>query len=135
VHLAAGDQSDEPTALRFDLPAVELKRAQRQVSWFQAADDRFGAVGITRPGKSGMAPLHPTSQFAPATMNAAFAAASGRWGAMHQRTDDCPKAPRAMARGLMTSGDPRLVAAMPRWIEPFLRQIGDALRASRPSPR
>jgi len=30
VHLAVGDQPDEPTALRFGLPAVELKRAQRQ---------------------------------------------------------------------------------------------------------
>ena len=30
------------------------------VSWFQAADDRFGAVGITTPGKSGMMQNHPT---------------------------------------------------------------------------
>jgi hypothetical protein len=37
---------DEDIPLTVGLPAVELKWAQRRVSWFKAADDRFEAMGI-----------------------------------------------------------------------------------------
>jgi hypothetical protein len=39
---------NEDIPLPFGLPAVELNWAPSRVSWFQAADDRFGAAGITR---------------------------------------------------------------------------------------
>jgi hypothetical protein len=43
-----------------DLPAGALKLAWWQVSCLQAVNGRFQSGAITGPGKSGMAPFHPT---------------------------------------------------------------------------